>query len=95
MYAYADYTLRYDANAGGEKVENMPLRERSRACRDSVEMKISDKRPERMGYDFLGWAEEETAVLSEYRPGDPVAINRKRSCMRYGRKWCRAQVRLS
>lgn len=75
VYAYADYTLRYDANAGGEKVENMPLRERSRACRDSVEMKISDKRPERMGYDFLGWAEEETAVLSEYRPGDPVAIN--------------------
>ena len=75
VYAYADYTLRYDANAGGEKVENMPLRERSRACRDSVEMKISDKRPKRMGYDFLGWAEEETAVLSEYRPGDPVAIN--------------------
>lgn len=73
--AYADYTLRYDANAGGATVEDLPEPETERVYADTAELVITDQKPYRYGYNFVGWAEKKNAGIRDYLPGEKVTLN--------------------
>ena len=56
------YTVGYDAN-GGEGAPTAQVKKQGRP------LPLSDVKPERSGYNFLGWAESETATEAQYQPG--------------------------
>ena len=61
-------TLSYDANGG----ENAPGKE---VEYQGAEVTVSDKKPVRKGYDFMGWAETADATTVGYYPGDKYLLN--------------------
>lgn len=70
FYDYA-YKLIYNTNGG--KTANFNTSYSARA-KESMTFTISDKVPEREGYDFLGWSKSKTATEAEYVAGDSYKI---------------------
>lgn len=60
-------TIKYDGNGNGDTVTKVPEKN---TFTDKC-TKISDQKPERAGYDFLGWSASNTATQpnSKYAPG--------------------------
>lgn len=73
--SYAEYTLRYDANAGDALVEDMPSAQTQKEYAESAELTISEKKPWRHGYDFIGWAESPDALVWEYLPEEEIRLD--------------------
>ncbi len=57
------YTVSYDANGGN----NAPSAQTKKSGED---LALSEQKPEREGYKFLGWAESKNATTAEYQPLD-------------------------
>ncbi len=58
------YTVTYDANGGkGAPSSNSAY----------VEIKLSNTKPTRDGYEFLGWAKSSTATTAQYQPGETIS----------------------
>ena len=55
-----NYTLTYDANGG----INAPV-----ALTSSGNISLSNDKPTREGYTFLGWADNDSATAAQYQPG--------------------------
>lgn len=62
------YTLVYNANGG----ENAPPDETVFSPTSSCKFKISRQKPQRLGYNFLGWSLDPDAQASEYTGGNEL-----------------------
>lgn len=60
---YTKYRLMYDANGGDEAP--IPY-----LISNEKEIKLSDIRPNRNGYKFVGWSSDKDSQTAEYLPGD-------------------------
>lgn len=59
----ATFTVTYDANGGtGAPAAQTKI--------EGEALKLSDKKPVREGYEFLGWATSRSATTAQYQPGD-------------------------
>jgi len=67
------YTLTYHENAGG--VTNMPYPNPVTDLPADAPTRISDTRPIRDGYRFLGWSLDQHATDPQYRPGDSILMD--------------------
>lgn len=74
---YADYILKYDANAGNDTVYGMPSTVEERGYTVSRAIEVTDTEPVREGYSFLGWAEAEDGWREEYKGGDQIELEWK------------------
>ena len=61
------YTIFYDANGGVDAPESQVQYEKG--------FKLSYNKPERNGYEFLGWSKYSNATTPEYLPGDIIEIS--------------------
>ena len=66
------YNITYNKNAGADAVSNMPSTQ-SKVQYERI--KISDKKPVRENYNFLGWSISATSTLPEYGSGDFYKID--------------------
>ena len=62
------YIVSYYANGGTGAPENQ-------SKDHGVTLKLSEKRPHRDGYTFVGWAESQFATAAKYQPGDQYIAN--------------------
>ena len=64
----AVFTVNYDANGGdGAPSGQMKIL--------NEELILSDTKPTRLGYTFMGWATDRTATIAVYQPGDSFTAN--------------------
>ena len=61
------YTVEYRANDNDEGASNLPGTQNKG---EDIPINLDTKVPERIGYEFLGWATYKEATTPEYQPGD-------------------------
>ena len=67
------YTLSYDANGG----DNAPSTDTaSNVTEESHKFTVSDQKPTRSGYTFLGWADTSSATEATIKAGDEVTATK-------------------
>lgn len=62
-------SIRYDANGGKNAPDEQILQQ------GSLFITISDKKPSRDGYNFLGWSTDTNATSAKYLPGDEISLH--------------------
>ena len=75
--AEVEYILNYDANGG----EGAPQSQTVKSSTGSATFTVSDVEPTRDGYDFLGWAETDTATSAQYSGGDNYVTSKTNSTL--------------
>ncbi|MBR5389031.1 InlB B-repeat-containing protein, partial [Candidatus Saccharibacteria bacterium] len=64
----AAYSVAFDANAGDDEVTNMPDPNPQTTGVSGVNLVLSSAIPQRSGYNFLGWSEDQNATTATYYP---------------------------
>ena len=67
---YFTRTLSFDANGGS----GAPTQTTCNSTNSSCSVEIPNTRPTRTNYDFLGWADENTASVAAYQPGATITL---------------------
>ena len=62
------YHITYDANTG----TNAPSEQLKY---EDVDLVLTEDEPEKIGYNFLGWADSSSATTAQYEPGDTYTLN--------------------
>lgn len=75
-----NYSLKYNSNANEDYVRNMP---EDLLRIENQETKISEKIPERDGYEFVGWGVTDEDTTSTYQPGDSFEENKEETINLY------------
>lgn len=68
------YFIAYDENTPAV-VSNMPNPNPEEGRVTGLKIRLSDRRPVRSGYRFLGWSENKNATTATYQPGDDYQIS--------------------
>ncbi len=69
----ADYVLNYNAN--GADVTNMPTATSKTVAKTYADLTVASKQPQRIGYTFLGWADNPNATAANYVGGQKITLN--------------------
>ncbi len=77
LNVYADYTVKYDPNAGADEVRNMPKNVSRRYYSTSGIFRVTREEPARDGYFFRGWSEDKEAQKGEYQRDDSLVLDWK------------------
>ena len=65
------YTLSYDAGPGGS---GAPADETITSYHNPYQFTISNTRPSKFGYSFVGWSETSGSTAATYQPGDTINV---------------------
>ena len=68
------YTLSYNANSGSGAPSSQSQTVTAGST-PSITFTISNTRPTRTGYDFLGWSTSNSAITASYQPGGSITIS--------------------
>ena len=60
------YSVTFDANAGDDDVTNMPDQNPQTTGVSGINLTLSSAIPQRSGYNFLGWSEDQDAATASY-----------------------------
>lgn len=72
---YANYYLHYDANANGDAVSDMPnTAEQLNVADTKADFTVSEQKPYREGYEFLGWADSKDATVPDYTGNETLTL---------------------
>ena len=69
----ANYEIAYSAN--GDNVTNMPSATTTKVANETATLNVTSQKPQREGYEFLGWAESATAKTAQYAGGEQITLN--------------------
>ena len=69
------YTLSYNANSGSGAPSSQQQTVTAGGTAPSMTFTISNTRPTRTGYDFLGWSTNQSATTASYQPGGSITIS--------------------
>ena len=69
------YLISYVANAGADEVSGMPVPNPEPEPTSGLVVSLSDAKPEREGYRFMGWAEDSEATEPDYAPSDDILLD--------------------
>ena len=69
------YVITYNANAGGDTVTGMPSPNPQQSTISGLSVNLSSNTPERSGYNFLGWDEDDEAETPTYEAGDSFTLD--------------------
>ena len=69
------YTLSYNANGGSGAPSSQQQTVTAGGTAPSMTFTISNTRPTRTGYDFLGWSTSSSASTASYQPGGSITIS--------------------
>ncbi len=64
------FTLKYNANGG----TGAPATQTATGTAESYTFTVSSTKPERSGYNFLGWSTSSTAVSASYQPESSITV---------------------
>ena len=70
------YVITYNANAGGDTVTGMPSPNPQQSTISGLSVNLSSAIPERSGYNFLGWDEDDEAETPTYEAGSNESAQR-------------------
>lgn len=69
------YTLSYNANSGSGAPASQQQTVAGGGTAPSMTFTISNTRPTRTGYDFLGWSTNQSATTASYQPGGSITVS--------------------
>lgn len=69
------YTLSYNANGGSGAPGSQQQTVTAGGTAPSMTFTISNTRPTRTGYDFLGWSTNQYATTASYQPGGSITVS--------------------
>ena len=69
------YTLSYNANGGSGAPSSQQQTVTGGGTAPSMTFTISNTRPTRTGYDFLGWSTNQYATTASYQPGGSITVS--------------------
>lgn len=69
------YTLSYNANSGSGAPSSQQQTVTAGGTAPSMTFTISNTRPTRTGYDFLGWSTNQSATTASYQPGGSITVS--------------------
>lgn len=69
------YTLSYNANGGSGAPSSQQQTVTAGGTAPSMTFTISNTRPTRTGYDFLGWSTSSSASTASYQPGGSITVS--------------------
>ena len=69
------YTLSYNANSGSGAPGSQQQTVTGGGTAPSMTFTISNTRPTRTGYDFLGWSTNQYATAASYQPGGTITVS--------------------
>lgn len=69
------YTLSYNANSGSGAPGSQQQTVTGGGTAPSMTFTISNTRPNRTGYDFLGWSTNQYATTASYQPGGSITVS--------------------
>lgn len=69
------YTLSYNANSGSGAPSSQQQTVTAGGTAPSMTFTISNTRPTRTGYDFLGWSTSSSASTASYQPGGSIPVS--------------------
>ena len=69
------YTLSYNANSGSGAPGSQQQTVTAGGTAPSMTFTISNTRPTRTGYDFLGWSTNQYATAASYQPGGSITVS--------------------